>query len=116
MQAVYTQATGQTAMAAPLLLGSAKGVVAVNVNHLVRIAASSSYSRLYFADGKTLVVSKVLKWFEQHLAAGSFLRTHRGHLVNRSYVQQHRGQGLLLTNGEWVAVSRRRQGSLTEVR
>jgi two-component system, LytTR family, response regulator len=115
IQAVYTQTTTPPGIAASLLLGTSKGTVAINVNHIVRIAASSSYSKLFFVDGKTMVVSKVLKWFEQHLVAGSFLRIHRGHLVNRGFIQQWavNGQRLMLTNGEWVAVSRRRRGGRT---
>jgi two-component system, LytTR family, response regulator len=100
-----------SAIGTSLILGTSKGAVAINVNHIVRIAASSSYSRLFFVDGKTLVVPKVLKWFEQHLAAGSFLRIHRTHLINKQFISYYcqNSSKLMLANSEWVAVSRRRK-------
>jgi two-component system, LytTR family, response regulator len=110
-QAFHTHTSAPTVIGASLLFSTCKGAVAVNLNQIVRIAASGSYSKLFFVDGKTLVVSKVLKWFEQHLAAGSFLRIHRTHLINKqfiSYYCQHSGK-LMLANSEWVAVSRRRK-------
>lgn len=110
-----TQAVHQStnmAIGAPLLFSTAKGTVAVNVNHLVRIAASSSYSKLFFVDGKTLVVTKVLKWFEQQGVMDSFLRIHRTHLINKQFISHYcrRSGKLVLANNERVAVARRKRG------
>jgi two-component system, LytTR family, response regulator len=117
IQAISKPISAPTAMGASLLFSSSKGAVAVNANHIVRIAASSSYSKLFFADGKMLVVPKVLKWFEQHLANGSFLRIHRTHLINKQFISHYckRSSKLVLTNSEWIAVSRRRKGQCIDM-
>ena len=47
----------------------------------VRIEAVSNYSRIYFADGNTMVVAKVLHLFQNLLPETMFVRVHRSHLV-----------------------------------
>src|SRR5258705_11729777 len=88
----------------------------IDVRDIVRIQSISNYSKLFFRDGRTLVVAKLLRWFEQQLQARDFVRVHRTHLVNRDYICQYRadkgGSKLELTNGEKVDVSRRKAGFL----
>lgn len=84
----------------------------VNVIDLVRIEAQSNYSKLFFADGRTLVVAKVLKKFEEQLDHCSFIRPHKTHLVNLQFVKSYEGKehkSLVLKNGENIAVSRSKQ-------
>ena len=69
----------------------------------------SNYCKIYFADNShPLTVAKVLHWFEEHLPAGVFWRTHKIHLVNSRYVKQlHTApkRYLLLLNSEILVVS-----------
>jgi two-component system, LytTR family, response regulator len=56
-------------------------------------------------------VAKVLCWFEQHLPAEMFLRTHRTHLVNKNFIAKIflSAQHVQLLNGEKINISRRRK-------
>ena len=77
-----------------------------------RIEAISNYSRIFFADGSNMVVSKVLAWFEKSLPADMFVRVHRSHLVNKQYIKAVKGivtKTLLMNSGEYIVVSRRRK-------
>jgi DNA-binding LytR/AlgR family response regulator len=94
-----------------LLLNTSTGQVFVDTGMLVRIKASSNYSKLYFSNGKTLVTAKVLKWFEEKLP--SFTRMHRSHLVNNDFLQIIREDAVLL-NGDFVKVSRRKRKKVVE--
>jgi two-component system, LytTR family, response regulator len=102
---------------APLLeLFTSTGRQVINSNTIIRIAAISNYSRLYFDGGKTLVVAKTLCWFEQRMPQ-PFLRIHRGHLVNPQFIQRylrHRGGKVMLHNGEHIGVSRRKRNYFLE--
>ncbi len=51
-------------------------------NEIVRIEALSNYSKIHFTNRKTLVVSKVLHWFEDLLPKENFARIHRSHFIN----------------------------------
>jgi two-component system, LytTR family, response regulator len=95
-----------------LMLPTCKGIEIINSNSIVRIEASSNYSKLIFTNGRTLVVAKVLHWFEKQAGMDMFLRTHRTHLVNKifisSYINGVGGQ-ICLHNGELIDVSKRKK-------
>lgn len=81
----------------------------VQVSHIVRIEACSSYCRIHFAHRPPLTVAKVLQWFEQYLVPAGFVRIHRSHLINPAYVQAEvppRYRLLTLSTGAVVPVSR----------
>jgi two-component system LytT family response regulator len=76
---------------------------------IIRIEALSNYSRIYFADGNTMVVAKVLRLLQDLLPESMFVRVHRSHLVNRQFVKAIKGtdkKRLLMNNGEYIVVSR----------
>jgi two-component system LytT family response regulator len=96
-----------------ILIPSDTGMHCIPVNQIVRIEALSNYSKIYFAIGKPLVISKVLLWCQNRLPQEMFARVHRSHLVNKLYIEKIHGgeyKTLQLTNGERVAVSRRNAG------
>ena len=53
------------------LLPTNKGGQLVCTQNILRIQASSNYCKLFFTDGTSVVVAKVLKWFEDRLALRS---------------------------------------------
>jgi len=74
-----------------MMVATAGRVDVVNVDHLVRIEAQSNYSKLYLADGTTLVVAKVLRKFEEQLSQNPFIRAHKTHLVNLHFIRSLEG-------------------------
>jgi two-component system LytT family response regulator len=76
------------------------------------VEAISNYSKLFFSNGKTLVVAKILAWFENLLESRGFVRLHRSHLVNRAFIKSicHRKtQVAVLLNNEEVSVAKRKK-------
>ena len=108
------------------LLPTNKGGQLVCTQNILRIQASSNYCKLFFTDGTSLVVAKVLKWFENKLAplspelvegwkgAGDFIRIHHRHIINAVYLQQYckSNSMVLLNNNEWITVSRRKKSTM----
>ena len=91
------------------------GIRFVLPENIIRIEASSNYSKIYFSNAKPMIVAKVLHWFEDQLPQQMFARVHRSHLVNKMFMLQVNGaknKMLLLNNGESIAVSRRKSGVL----
>jgi two-component system, LytTR family, response regulator len=86
---------------------------AIDTRQIVHIQSISNYSKLFFVNGKTLVVAKVLRWFEERLGGDGFLRVHRTHLVNTGHIRQYwpvgEGSKLELTNGALIDVSKRKK-------
>ena len=95
-----------------IIIPTNKGPRLYSTDSILRIEGMSNYSRIYFADNSyPLTIARVLHWFEEHLPAGVFWRTHKTHLVNTRFVKQlpdSQKHYLILNNGETVAVSRRR--------
>jgi two-component system, LytTR family, response regulator len=105
-----------THMKQQLLLPTCKGAELIEPDSIIRIEAISNYSKLYFNNGKTLVVAKVLKWFEQSFGSNDatdlFLRIHRTHLVNKKYIHAYthgKGAQIRLQNGEQLDISKRKK-------
>ena len=91
------------------------GMHLVQPENIIRIEASSNYSKIYFSNSKPMTVAKVLHWFEDQLPQQMFARVHRSHLVNKMFMLQVNGvknKMLLLNNGESVAISRRKHRAL----
>jgi two-component system, LytTR family, response regulator len=95
-----------------ICIHTCKGAQQLQFENIVRIESKSNYCKIFFADNSyPLTVAKVLCWFEQHLPAEMFLRTHRTHLVNKNFIAKIflSAQHVQLLNGEKINISRRRK-------
>ncbi len=94
-----------------LMLNTSTGSFLIDINTIVRIEASSNYSKIYFSTGTMLLTAKVLKWFEEKLPHQCFTRLHRSHLVNNRFLQFHQntGEAYEMQHGKIIQVSRRRR-------
>ncbi len=84
----------------------------VEVKSIVHCRGESNYTHLYFTDRKPLLVAKTLIEFEELLADYQFIRVHKAHLINLNHVTsftKNDGGILTMSNGDSVAISRRRK-------
>jgi DNA-binding LytR/AlgR family response regulator len=101
-----------------LMLNTSTGSYLIDSNTIVRIEASSNYSKIYFNISigglKMITTAKVLKWFEERLPQEGFTRLHRSHLVNDQFLQPHQfsSNAFQLQNGKVIEISRRRKKSV----
>lgn len=112
----HTAYTDET-KAPVIVLPTCKGIIVIPVQQIIRIQSISNYSKLFFTDNKTLVVAKVLHWFQEQSVLCSFVRVHRTHFVNINYIKSYSGSksGLLfLHNGEIISVAKRKKAGLAE--
>jgi two-component system, LytTR family, response regulator len=91
------------------LLPTCKGVQIIHTANLIRIEAISNYSKLFFADGSSLVVAKVLKWFVDKLPAAQFLRSHHKHIVNIHFIHKYYNGKIEMCNAQMIEVSKRKR-------
>jgi DNA-binding LytR/AlgR family response regulator len=81
-----------------------------NSSSIIRIEAMGSYSKLFFDNGKTSVVSRTLCRVEAQLPLQQFIRIHRTHLVNKDFISRYINETngkVQLVNGERICVARR---------
>lgn len=89
----------------------------VEVKSIIRCQGESNYTHIYFSDRKPLLTAKSLIEFEELLAEYNFIRVHKTHLVNLNQVTsftKNDGGVLFLSNGDSVAISRRRKEFVLE--
>lgn len=94
-----------------ITLTSVSGFRIINIDDILHVAGDSNYSIFHLTNGETITASKVLKEYEELLPHEKFARVHKSSIVNLNFIEAyHHKNGLLLTltNGERIAVSRRR--------
>jgi two-component system, LytTR family, response regulator len=88
------------------------GLEFLQIKNIIHIESSANYSRIFLNDGKSMLVTKLLKDFDDILLPYRFYRVHNSHLINLNYIQKYiRGDGgqVVLQNGDVVDVSRRKK-------
>jgi|GEM_PF-2783318 len=66
---------------------TSKGPLVCNESNIIKVTSISNYSKLFFDDGSTLVIAKVLKWFETIVTPGQFIRINQSVLLNMDHVK-----------------------------
>ena len=92
------------------------GTIIKEAKHIIRIQASSNYSRIYCTDERyPITVAKVLQWFQNKLPKQDFIRTHRAHLVNKQFIESKTLKQVLLQNGETISISKRKRNEIKNI-
>jgi len=89
-----------------------EGLEFIPIKNILHIESSSNYSRIFLTDGKKILVTKLLKDFEDILEPYNFFRVHNSHLINLAYIKKYiRGEGgqVEMQNGDVIDVARRKK-------
>ena len=89
-----------------------EGLEFLQIKTIIHIESSSNYSRIFLDNGKQMLVTRLLKDFEDILTPYRFYRVHNSHLINLNYIRKYiRGEGgqVVLQNGDVVDVARRKK-------
>ncbi len=93
-----------------LAISTIEGVYFSDPKDIIRLEGEGNYTRFFFSDRKPLLVSKVIKDYEEILQDYSFIRIHKSYLVNKHYISQiGKDDTLILSDGSQIAISRRRK-------
>jgi len=87
------------------------GFEVFDIDDIIRFEADGCYTKVFFKEGKTLLISKTLKEFESTVSKYDFYRIHKSHLVNLRYVKEYSktdGSHITLKDGSVLEISRRK--------
>jgi two-component system, LytTR family, response regulator len=90
----------------------------IEISNIIRCESDSYYTRFYFADGTSMIVSKTLKEIERMLSDYEFFRPHKSHLINKQYIcgfLKKEGGYIVLTDGTQIPVARRKKEMVMEI-
>lgn len=92
-----------------IALTSGDGLIFVPTSDILYCEAEGNYTNVYLANGKKILVSKVLKDIDEALAGPDFFRVHSSFLININHIKKFiRGEGgyIVMNNDATVNVSR----------
>lgn len=93
-----------------LSVKTAKGIEFIPIAHILYLQSDKGYTTFFLEGGEKILVSKVLKKYEELLPSSQFVRSHQSYLVNNRYIRKYYKEGILeLTTGERIPVSERRR-------
>jgi two-component system LytT family response regulator len=99
-----------------LSIATSEGRFFFNTEEIVRLEASSNYTRIFFTNKTKLISAKVLKEFVRMLEPFGFVRTHRTHLVNRQHILCVTPEGNVIMRDASVAeISRRMKSGVLKI-
>jgi two-component system LytT family response regulator len=94
-----------------LVLPTSNGFIVIVIDDIIRLEADSCYTKVFSKEGKSLLVSRTLKEFEENLPKDKFFRIHKSHLINLSFIKDYSRLGgfyITMKDGSKIEVSRRK--------
>ncbi len=80
-----SEAQGGTTIALPEM----NGFAIIKVKDILRCEGERNYTRVYYKDGTSVLISRTLLEFDQLLVPHGFFRIHRSHLVNLACIVRY---------------------------
>lgn len=95
-----------------IILRTSDALHLTEINDILFCQSDNSYTSIYLADNKEIIVSKSLKEFTDLLGEYDFIRPHQSYLVNINSiakVDKTDGGFIILKNGKEIPISKRRK-------
>ena len=99
-------------------MSTAEGMHIIDTENIIRCESDDYYTKFFFVDGTTMLISKTLKEHEELLSDSDFFRPHKSHLINLKYVKSYiktDGGSLIMNDGKEIPVSRRKREKILEI-
>ncbi len=72
-----------------IALPEINGFAIIKVKNILRCEGERNYTKVFYKDGKSVLVSRTLLEFDQLLVPHGFFRIHRSHLINLDCVSRY---------------------------
>lgn len=94
-----------------LTLHHLNGFDIVEIREILYLKAERGYTAFVMKNGQRILVSKILKVFDEMLSDHGFIRIHKSYLVNIYHVRKYKHEDVgwvIMANGDRLEVARRR--------
>ena len=95
-----------------IAISMSNGLTFVEISGIVFLEADGAYTMFYIKDGRKILASKKLKFYEDILSNRSFFfRTHRSYFINVNYIKKYTRSenAILMDNDTTITISRDRK-------
>ncbi len=90
MKILYDNLKNKSKESKKLILKSLEQIHAVNVKDIIRCESEGNYTQFILNDGRKLLVTKILKEYDEMLQQYNFFRVHQSHLINIDYFETYK--------------------------
>ncbi|MBN8790455.1 MAG: response regulator transcription factor [Terrimonas sp.] len=101
-----------------IALSSGDGLIFIATRDIIYCEAESNYTSVVLADGKKIIVSKVLKEIDEALSGPDFFRVHSSFLINLNHIKKFvRSDGgyIIMDNDASISISRSKRQEFMEM-
>jgi len=101
-----------------IALPTVDGLLFVKVDDIVRCESYKNYTTFFLNDGEQIVVTRIIKEYDEMLTPNNFFRIHKSHLINLAYIKKYvKGEGgfVVMDDNTEVEVARRRKEEFLRV-
>lgn len=94
-----------------IVLKTMDKIYAILTNEIIRLESEGSYTRFYLSNGEKVLVSRLIKDYDETLSDSGFTRVHQSHLVNLDYFYcfEKNQSNIVMRDGSVVPVSSRKK-------
>ncbi len=110
--AFFNNIKNQSESRKKLVLKTESSIHLLNIEDIIRCESDKGYTEFHLWNKKKILVSKVIKEFEELLANYNFIRPHQSHLINLNYIESYEkrdGGSVRMSDGSMVPVSMRKK-------
>jgi len=117
IEALNSNITNKLSEPKKIVLKTEHNIYVVSVSDVIHCESDGNYTSVYIKDDKKIVVSKIIKEFEELLKQNNFLRIHQSHLINLNYLSSYDKQNsyVTMTNNIKLPVSVRKKNTLIDL-
>lgn len=101
-----------------ITLSTSEGLEFVDVNDIIKLEASGSYTYFHLKNNRKMLVSKNLKEYETLLSDSHFYRIHHSCVINLNEVEKYvkmEGGYIVMKDGSQASVSQKRKDKFIEL-
>jgi len=101
-----------------ITLSTSEGMEFIPVADIIKLEANGSYTTFYLKQGRSLLVSKNLKEYENLLSEHGFFRVHHSCMINLNQVERYvksEGGSIILKDGSQADISQKKKEKFLEL-
>lgn len=85
-QTLLTNVGKQNGSRKKIVLKTQERIYSVELTTIIRFESDGNYTKVFLSDGNRIMVTKLIKEFDEMLAEYGFIRVHQSHLINPEYL------------------------------
>lgn len=101
-----------------IALSTSDGIHLFDVSEIIRCESADNYTKFFFKNRKSILISKTLKEYEELLSEHGFERIHQSHLINLAYLKSYikkDGGYVIMSDDSHLPISQRKKEHLQEI-